>query len=236
MKRNILSIICTALALVATQSSTCEAGQYNTPNSATDMKLSDEELREMGKWKNKSMDDLTNDAFEADGAALYMLGMTFLTGSNGFAIDVDGANLWFKQSASMGFAPSLNKIMWMYAEEYRNPFLALVYLNLCTSCGHPELIETYHKLRSDMTDALGPEVTKEVEKLAAEKMQTMLSNKTDLKTTTDKKRLYAELIGKRSITFLDTYYSNDYWNRVSQATTAGPGPSQSIESAQGNRN
>ena len=130
MKKNILAIIYMPMVLMATQISTCGAGQYNSQNNSTDMIFSSEELHEMGKWKNKSMDDLANDAFEADGAALYMLGMTFLTGSNGFSIDVDNANLWFKQSASMGFAPSLNKVMWMYAEEHQNPFLALVYLNL----------------------------------------------------------------------------------------------------------
>jgi hypothetical protein len=43
-----------------------------------EFKFTNEELEELSKWKNKSFEDVSNDAFNCDRAALYMIGMCFL--------------------------------------------------------------------------------------------------------------------------------------------------------------
>ena len=126
----------------------------NTPVSEgtapVELAFTNDELEAIGKWKrnNLSYEVMADDALNGDKAALYMIGMGYLTGmpSGLFTIDIETANCYFSLSASLGFAPALNKIRSMYLEDCPNPWLMLVYLNLAASLGHQELLLGYHKL------------------------------------------------------------------------------------------
>lgn len=175
----------------------------------------EQEQREMGKWKDKTMDDLVMDAMTGDRAALCNLGGYFLLGL-GFSIDVQQANIYFARSASLGFAPALDQISKMYINDEANAFLGLVYKNLTISFGHTEFVQGYHKLRSNfITDAgkSGLLVMDEIERIATKKRLLILKNQEYVKNAqaNDKKACWLSV---KNITDEDYQYDHDYWQDV----------------------
>jgi hypothetical protein len=181
--------------------------------------ISPTETARMGKWKNLSMDDLINDAINGDAAGLYMIGVCFLTGASGFTIDVEKANKFFANSASLGFAPSLRQISCMYLEEKKNPFLALVYLNLTISYGHPELVKAYHGVRAYILDNTNEQVVKEIEKIAAKKREQIEKNCEAAKLPENKPgNINIVPLIYNIVNLEDVTYGTDYWARVLEET------------------
>ncbi len=212
MKR--LSLLFLMLFLPLRQLSSSVANTSNNSEIAQ-LTYTEGELAELSKWSNMTLDDLTKDALNCDRAALYNLGMCYLTGIRGFVIDVENANSFFAQSASLGFAPALDKLKSMYIEDKSDPLLALVYLNLAASFNHPELVTPYHKIRAKVSTAAGNEIVKEIEKIATEKRKTIEQNISDHKSKKIKTPL--DLI-TRDITDLDCIYSDAYWQRIAQTS------------------
>lgn len=176
-----------------------------------EFKFTNEELSEVSKWKSKSEEDMWNDAFKCDRAALYMGGMCLLTGKTGFTIDVSSADLLFSVSASFGFAPSLKQLIHKNIED-ENIFLILVYTNLMTSLGHGEYIETYHNLRENVMRGFGNDVLKEVEKIAAQKKERIDSNIKNLASTNDKESLFIEMSCNGCLIDGDDFkFDQSYW-------------------------
>jgi len=178
--------------------------------------LTSEEEAQTGKWKNQSMDDLFNDAIHGDAAGLYMMGLTFLTGSSGFTVDVEKANTFFYMSAALGFAPSLRQVSNMYLEEKKNIFMALVYLNLAASHGHPELLSAYHNTCAAIIEKTNPSMVKEIEKIAEQKQERIEKNSVAVRLSEN--RLDETTMAFSRLTADDLYYSNDYWIEVLQKT------------------
>jgi|GEM_PF-2127549 len=172
----------------------------------------DQEQREILKWKNKTMDDLIMDARNGDKAALHNLGEYFFLGLD-FSIDVQTAKSFFAQSASLGFAPSLYNISKMYINDESNAFLGFVYINLTISFGHTEFIRSYHDLRSKILQDFGKNgqrILNEIERIATRKRNLILKNQKYAQNKQNNKDAY-KLLLTDYITYEDYQYDNDYW-------------------------
>lgn len=176
-----------------------------------EIKFSNEELEALSKWKNKSFDDMWNDALNCDSAALYMIGMSLLTGSGGFTIDVEKADFCFARSASIGFAPALKQLINKNFEE-ENIFLVLVYSNLMSSLGHSEYVMPYHELRTKVMAAFGNEISNEIEKIASSKKELISKTVEKLKKSENRKKFFLEMAYDGSlINHRDREFNHDYW-------------------------
>lgn len=181
-----------------------------------EFKFTDDELKALSKWKSKSFDDMLNDAFNCDSAAIYMIGMTFLTGSTGLAIDVEKADFWFSRSASFGFAPALKQIIHKNIEN-ENIFLILVYSNLMASLGHSEYIVPYHELRTKAINTFGSGISKEIERIAACKKEQISNNIEKLRESEDRQNLLIEMTYDGTlIDYQDDEFNQDYWLRFTK--------------------
>ena len=179
--------------------------------------LTPAEMTQTGKWKIRSMDDLIKDAVNGDAAGLYMIGMSYLFGGGGFTIDVENADKYFAMSASLGFAPSLRQISCTYLEEKKNPFLALVYLNLTVSYGHLELAKAYHAARAYILDNTNAQVVKEIEKIAATKREQIEANCEAAKLPENKRENINIVPLTHNIVSADDFlYGKEYWAQFLQ--------------------
>ncbi len=176
----------------------------------------DDELKEMDKWKYKTFEAMFEDAMQCDRAALYMLGMSFLTGGGGVTIDTDVADFCFARSASFGFGPSIKQVLHKTIED-ENITLGLVYINLLTSFGHGEYVILYHQYRSKLLEVFGEGVCKEVERMASFKRDLISNNIKLLEKTKDRNKFLMELSdSKKLITSEDPCLGAQYWNRFSK--------------------
>jgi hypothetical protein len=176
-----------------------------------EFKYTKKELKEISKWKNKSLDDLTEDALKGDPSALYMIGLGFLFGTNGSTIDVKAANIYFTYSASLGFAPALDKLKHMYINDNPNIFLALVYHNLTSSFNHSEMVVPYLEIRDNFVQNFGLKMTEEVEKIASIKKDKIFKNIDKLEKAKDKNKAMIEVMMSENITRNDYVYNEKYW-------------------------
>lgn len=163
------------------------------------------------KWENKSFDEVIKDAYNGDRGAFYLIGVSCVMGQKGIPIEAEKANVFFSYSASLGFAPALDKLGKMYLEE-NNFFLLLVYQNVLIAIGHSELIEQYHHTRSEIVKLYGREIMQEVERVAASKHKAILTNQANCKKAIDKKAFIIDMISNRKeITSEDVNYGREYW-------------------------
>lgn len=169
----------------------------------------DEQLA-ITKWKNSSFEALFSDAINGDPAALWMVGMGFLTGSNELPLDTDTANGFFAQSASLGFGPAIEQMYKIHSNELNNPFLCLVYVNLAICVGHKELIYHYHKMLSDLIASGGKNIACVIEKIASHKYNFIKNFSHTCKLLGLKKTL--DLYGLIDST--DCVFSSNFWAHV----------------------
>lgn len=181
-------------------------------NQSSVFKPSERESAAQGKWKGRSLEELFDDALKGDSAAMYMMGLCHLYGHE-MTINIERANIFFAASASLGYAPAIDKIRAMYVEDITNPFLSLVYANLVTSFGHPEYALPYHVLREDLVKEGGSRIVKEVERIALDKMTQIVELQQKLKESKDKSKLIAEMITTNGIIGEDIVYGLDYWEK-----------------------
>ena len=180
-------------------------------NSFSDFIETKRELTEMSKWIDSSYDSLIEDAVMGNRVALYVLGLTYLFG-NGVPINISAANLYFAKSASLGFAPAINKLRFMYIEDIPNPYLALVYLNMTIAFGHSELIRSYHVLIGQINEKTGSlYISQKIEKIALQKFNEILNNQNKFKESTCKDRFVLNL---NDITTPDKDYDSKYWKKI----------------------
>lgn len=202
--------------------------EQNKINSATvsgsvEFIYTEQEQREIIKWKNMSMEDLIEDAINGDRAALGNLGEYFLLGLD-FPIDVQKANVFFAKSASLGFAPALDQISKMYLHDESNLFLAMFYKNLTIAFGHTEFTQSYHDVRDKILKNFGKGAVTEIERLASHKMLTILENQQGLKKAVNKKEFSGSM---KKITDEDSQYSYDYWLKIYK-NNKGENPLQQV--------
>lgn len=179
-----------------------------------EIQYSKAESKAMGKWKNKTVEEMIHDAQNGDAAALHMLGMSHVYGLCGLPINMSDANLFLGGAASLGFAPAIDQIKFMQLEENHNPFLALVYLNLLVSFNHHEFVMPYHKLREEMVDKCGQQIIKKIERIASEKHTKILKLMNQMDKTDDKAALTLEILSYRGVTEEDAKYDMQYWETL----------------------
>ena len=214
MKLNYIAFACIIMALGALlcikydakEKKELAAAQKEEP---IELVFTSDEIAETERWKNRSMDDLAMDACNGDRGALYMMGMALLMGYGGWVVDVEMANDFFAKSASLGFAPALDKIRYMYLYDDANLFLMLVYLNLTISSGHSEFIRTYHELRQQVAETFGKAVVEEIERIAIHKQKIILQNKKKFEVN-EEMIFFAD----RKITDEDVLFNNKYFQAV----------------------
>lgn len=199
--------------------SSSNAVAHSKPDAPIDLVWTPKETAEFSKWKHddKSFEEMMDDAYTGDRAALYMLGMTCLMGHQelGITIDTETANLYFAKSASLGFAPALDKMRAMYMDE-GNPWLMMVYVNLTASLGHPEFTIAYHNLRSRVVEKFGSLLASKIEDVAAQKLATIIRNQKDLEEAADKVKF---LFSMREVTDQDVLLDNQYWCQYAKLET-----------------
>lgn len=185
--------------------------ESNEQNDLFEFKFTDEELIELSKWKDKSFDEMWEDANNCDRAALYMIGMSFLTGRADLTIDVQKADLCFIRSASFGFAPSLKQLIHKNIEE-ENLFLVLVYTNLMCSLGHSEYVMPYHELRTKAIATFGNGISNEIEKIASSKKELISKTVDKLIKSENRKNFFVEMSFDGSLlNHQDRELNYDYW-------------------------
>ena len=188
----------------------------NKSDLVVELVFTPDELVEMGKWKDKTFNDMAIDAMSGDRAALYMIGMSMLTGATGLTVDVQGADSFLEKSASLGFPPAIKQMIHKYIEE-ENPFLMMVYSNLLISFGHQEFVVNYHEMRSKLNETFGVGVSGEIEKVAALKKKLILKNLEDFEKTSDKmKFVIAMSYNEALVTRYDSNYTSNYWFQFSK--------------------
>lgn len=195
-------------------------GGYKENNGPIELEVTKEEDSASAKWKDKSMNDLILDVHRHDKGALYILGLCFLVGRGGLAIDVESADYYFAQSASFGFAPALDQMRITYINE-RNPFLALVYQNLIISEGHSEFLNLYHEARNKILNnpTFGPKIVQEIERIAIRKKALIQRNNDVLKKRSKgngNKPLDCKI---ENITEEDLVFDEGYWQNIVRGIT-----------------
>lgn len=179
------------------------------------LQLTDEESKAMEKWKDLTITDMIQDAMQGDAAGLYMIGMCNLYGTGGFSINIEEANRYFAASATLGFAPGIDKIKFMYMEDIINPYLALVYANLTSSFGHSEFTMCYHNLRQNLMESDKQAICTEIEKIATLKLLKIYETMNKVATSDDKTRIvYSILFDKGAIVAEDPLFVDDYWENI----------------------
>jgi TPR repeat protein len=180
-----------------------------------EFQYSQEELKAMDKWKNKTMSEMIFDANNGDAVALYMLGMAHLYGQGGFPINVEQADRYFATSALLGFAPAMDKIKGMYLDDNNpNPFLVFVYVNLTASFGHPEFTMIYHNQRKCIVEKFGNTMANEIERIATQKTMKIYKAMNQLSESKDKmKTAFNFLFVEDGIIGEDAEFGVEYWEK-----------------------
>lgn len=168
------------------------------------------------RWKNwhKEADlvEIIDAGLNGDRGALYLVGLMNMMGGNGITVDVETANSYFACSASLGFAPGLDKVRSMYLYDKPNFYLMMIYLNLTIAAGHHEFIKSYHKLRNDIVEKLGENIAREIEKIALHKQNQIDKNLIELNRNKTTNFIASDAF--QSITAEDSLFDNDYWFKV----------------------
>lgn len=191
-----------------------ESTHEEEPAEKVEFQYSQEELKAMDKWKNKTMTELIFDANNGDAVALYMIGMSHLYGQGGFPINVKQADKYFATSALLGFAPAMDKIKGMYVEDGQNPFLIFVYVNLTASFGHPEFTMVYHNQRKCIVEKFGNAMANEIERIATQKAMKIYKAMDQLSKSEDKmKTTFNFLFVEDGIIGEDVEFGMEYWEK-----------------------
>ncbi len=197
-----------------------EAGlnEYNNKGKTfpiVDFEYTKEELKALEKNWN-TFDEMLQDALSGNSNAMFAVGVCYFYGGKGLPVDFQMAKLFFAKAASLGHAPSLEKIRDMYINDTPNLFLHHVYLNLIIAMGHTEYSDMYHRLRSEIIQTLGPSGKKlvdEIERIAHEKILVIYKNQDDLeRTKKGKDSLF--LTNLNDITREDIIYNPSYWANI----------------------
>lgn len=185
----------------------------NISSSTVEFQYTEEELKSMeNRWS--TFEEILNDALKGDQDAIFSIGLCYLYGGKGLPIDITKANSFFSKAASLGHAPSIEKIRSMYLEDLPNPFLHNVYLNLVIALGHTEYTDAYHRTRSKMKENFGingKKITDEIERIAGEKIQVIYANLDKLKISKKSMNSANFFLNLNGITLEDSFYDLSYW-------------------------
>ena len=191
----------------------------HTGPSCIGFKYTEKEIKSLqNKWS--SFEEMLNAAMNGNSEAMFSIGLCYLYSGKGLPIDIERANMFFSNAASLGHAPSLEKIRVMCLEDDPNPFIHQVYLNLIIAMGHTEYTQEYHRIRNewvkkfDKIGGNGNAVVKEIEMRAETKLMQIYENIETLdsaKKEHDTKLFISKI---NDITVLDKRYGMDYWFSV----------------------
>lgn len=192
-----------------------------TKSPIVEFQYTEEEIKSLeNRWP--TFEKVLEDAIRGDRDAIFAIGLCYLYGGKGLPIDVTKANMFFGKAASLGHAPSLDKIRAMYLEDNPNPFLHLVYVNLAIAMGHTEYTIQYHHLRSDMMEKFGERgksLVKEIERISQEKLEVIFENLEKLKQNKKSKNTDFGFFKINDITFADSLYDLPHWLSIAGIST-----------------
>lgn len=186
--------------------------------SSVELQLTKQEKAELSwdRWKNADDEvdliKIINAGLAGDRGALYVLGSIYQSGKYGVAIDHEAADSYFIVSASLGFAPSIDKVRRMYLYQTPNLYLMMVYLKLTLLAGHNEFAMSYQKLRNELIQDFGQNLILEIERIAVEKQKMIQGNLLELKCNTAANFIASDAF--QNITSLDSLLNNDYWYKI----------------------
>lgn len=192
-----------------------EPVQSRVTSAPIEFQYSQEELKAMEHWQDKTINKMMSDALNGDAAALYMLGMCQLYGIGGFPINLEQAKQCFSTSALLGFAPAIDKVKGFYIDDINNPnpFLILVYLNLTASFGHSEFTMPYHDRRKCVVEKFGDAMAKEIERIATAKITKIYDTMNQMEKSEDRVKMTLMLFVEEGIIGEDAQFDADYWRK-----------------------
>lgn len=148
-------------------------------------------------------------ALDGNEIAMYIAGQCSLSGT-GTSINRKVANQQFKMAASLGYPPALFEVSQIYANENRDPLLALVYLNLTISSGHKEYRNLYFQQTDLLAKVAGKSVVDQIEKIALQKIIKISEIQKKSQQNKNTYKPATKLLGKE-ITSEDCIYNEKYW-------------------------
>lgn len=183
-----------------------------------EFKYTDEEIKSLeNKWD--TFEEMVTAAFKGDRDAMFAIGLCYLYGGKGLPIDVSKANMFFAKAASLGHAPSIEKMRALYIEDSPNPFLHNVYVNLAIAMGHTEYTMQYHCIRSKMVEKFGEHgkpLVEEIERIAQEKLSIIYENLDELEKDKDSQDSDAFFLKLNDITMMDHVYDLQHWLSIAE--------------------
>ncbi len=148
-------------------------------------------------------------ALDGNEIAMYIAGQCSLLGT-GTSINRKVANQQFKMSASLGYPPALFEVSQMYANENRDPLLALVYLNLTISLGHKEYRNLYFQQTDLLSKVAGKSVVDQIENISLQKIIKLSEIQKGLEQSKNTYKPAIKLLSK-NITSEDCIYNEKFW-------------------------
>lgn len=168
-------------------------------------------LREVGNRKGDHGLITIQEAAKGNPIAMYIVGKQLERGVN-FPINREGALGYYKDAASLGYAPALFELAIDYAS--KGDLLSLVYLNLTISYSHPELREAYYERINRLSKEFHePLVAKELERIAMDKSAKIYVFQKKVFELTKGNTVPAIFIGGEGITWEDFTYDETYWKK-----------------------
>lgn len=168
-------------------------------------------LQKVGNKKGDHGLLIIEEAMKGNPIAMYVVGKQLERGIN-LPINREGALAYYRDAASLGYAPALIELAIDYAD--KGDLLALVYLNLTISYNHPEIREVYYESINRLSKELNePLVAKEIEQIAMNKSGKIYGFKQKVLERTKGNTVPAICIGGDGITHGDFTYNETYWKK-----------------------
>ena len=168
-----------------------------------------------------TFEGMVSDAFKGDREAMFSVGLCYLYGGKGLPVDVSKANMFFAKAASLGHAPSLEKIRIMYHEQLDEDMskglMHQVYMNLIIAMGHTEYSQKYLDTRTGLikkTGERGKLLAEEIERIAEEKVKAIYENLDELEKKKHSKDCEGFFLELNDITMIDQIYDLKHWLSV----------------------
>jgi len=197
----------------------------NGKSQIVEFQYTKEEIKALeSRWS--TFEEMLNDALRGDQDAMFSIGLCYLYGGKGLAVDTSKANTFFGLAASLGHAPSLEKIRGMYHEQLQEDMskglLHQVYLNLIIAFGHTEYTPSYHKIRTALIETFGEKgrlMLAEIERISQVKLDQIHNNLKELELAKKSKTTDHFFLQISDITSLDDQlYNSSHWLSVAEGS------------------
>lgn len=151
-------------------------------------------------------------AFDGNSYAMYIAGQCLLSGTEA-PINREAANQLFKMAASIGNKPAQFELSQIYANDYQDPLLSLVYLNIVSLTRDEEFRKIYLQKEDLILKIAGERVTRKLLNIATDKHLQILDNVKELRNSENWHRFALSLM-INNIASEDHIYDKKYWKSL----------------------